>query len=130
MRQVAALVRGMNVRVAEQTLRHVPKGAAIPLAKVIQSATANALAIEGTAHHRADDLIITDVRVDGGPIARRFRAVAMGRAFRIRKRYCHVSVVVSDEAPVASGSKKSKRSKTTTKAPKAAKSSEREAGNV
>lgn len=99
MRQVAALVKGMNVGTAEQVLKHVPKGAAAPLAKVIKSATANALAGEGTAHHKADDLVVKDVRVDGGPIARRFRATGMGRAYRIRKRYCHVKVTVSDVLP-------------------------------
>jgi large subunit ribosomal protein L22 len=101
MRQVAALVRGLNVKTAEQVLRHVPKGAAGPLAKVIKSAAANALAIEGTAHHKSEDLVVADVCVDGGPIARRFRAVGMGRAYRIRKRYCHVKVVVTDAAPAA-----------------------------
>jgi large subunit ribosomal protein L22 len=100
MRRVAALVKGMSVRTAEQVLRHVPKGAAVPLAMVIKSATANALAGEGTGHHKADDLVVADVRVDGGPIARRFRATGMGRAYRIRKRYCHVRVTVSDAAPV------------------------------
>jgi large subunit ribosomal protein L22 len=101
MRRVAALVRGLKVSAATEMLRHVPKGAALPLAKVIQSAAANALAIEGTGHHREQDLVVTDVRVDGGPIARRFRAVGMGRAYRIRKRYCHVKVVVSDQVPQA-----------------------------
>ncbi|MBD3298960.1 MAG: 50S ribosomal protein L22 [candidate division Zixibacteria bacterium] len=101
MRQVAGLVKGMPVRTAEQYLRHMPKAAAAPLAKVIKSATANALAVGGTGHHKADELVVADVRVDGGPIARRFRAVGMGRAYRIRKRYCHVHVTVSDGAPVA-----------------------------
>jgi large subunit ribosomal protein L22 len=99
------MVRGMPVRTAEQMLRHVPKAAATPLAKVIKSATANALAQEGTAHHRAEELIVADVRVDGGPIARRFRAVGMGRAYRIRKRYCHVSVRVSDDVSSVVGGK-------------------------
>jgi large subunit ribosomal protein L22 len=99
MRRVAALVRGLKVSAAAEILRHVPKGAAMPLAKIIQSAAANALATEGTAHHKEHDLVVADVRVDGGPIARRFRAVGMGRAYRIRKRYCHVKVVVSDQVP-------------------------------
>lgn len=112
MRQVAALVKGMPVRAAEQMLRHVPKAAAAPLAKVIKSATANALVLEGTAHHRAEELFVADVRVDGGPIARRFRAVGMGRAYRIRKRYCHVHVVVSDQAPEAVVKRAKKREET------------------
>ena len=96
MRRVAALVKGMQVDRAAAVLKALPKSAATPLAKVIQSAAANALAIEGTAHHKMADFIVTDVRIDGGPIARRFRPTGMGRAYRIRKRFCHVSVVVSD----------------------------------
>ena len=99
MRRVAALVRGLPVDRATAMLRLLPKHAAVPLAKVIDSATANALAIEGTAHHKKQDFVVSDVRVDGGPIARRFRATGMGRAYRIRKRFCHVKVVVSDAAP-------------------------------
>jgi large subunit ribosomal protein L22 len=124
MRQVAALVKGMNVGTAEQVLRHVPKGAAAPLAKVIKSATANALAGEGTAHHRADDLFVTDVRIDGGPIARRFRATGMGRAYRIRKRYCHVKVTVSDEVPQEARGRKRGKGKARPKAAAAEKQQE------
>ncbi len=97
MRRVAALVKGMPVDHAAAILRTLPKSAATPLAKVIASATANALAVEGTAHHKAADFVVSEVCIDGGPIARRFRATGMGRAYRIRKRYCHVKVVVSDE---------------------------------
>lgn len=97
MRRVAALVKGMPVDRAAAVLKALPKAAATPLAKTIASATANALAIEGTAHHKAGDFIVSQVSIDGGPIARRFRATGMGRAYRIRKRYCHVNVVVSDE---------------------------------
>lgn len=98
MRRVAALVKGMPVDHAAAILRTLPKAAATPLAKVIASATANALAVEGTAHHKAADFVVSEVCIDGGPIARRFRATGMGRAYRIRKRYCHVKVVVSDES--------------------------------
>lgn len=97
MRRVAALVKGLPVDHAAAVLKALPKAAATPLAKVIASATANALAIEGTAHHKSSDFVVSEVSIDGGPIARRFRATGMGRAYRIRKRYCHVRVVVSDE---------------------------------
>jgi large subunit ribosomal protein L22 len=97
MRRVAELVKGVPVDRAAAILKALPKAAATPLAKVIASATANALAVEGTAHHKAADFVVAQVVVDGGPIARRFRATGMGRAYRIRKRYCHVRVVVSDE---------------------------------
>lgn len=101
MRRVAALVKGMPVDHAAAILKALPKASATPLAKVIASATANALAIEGTAHHKAGDFVVSEVCIDGGPIARRFRATGMGRAYRIRKRYCHVKVVVSDETAKA-----------------------------
>jgi large subunit ribosomal protein L22 len=101
MRRVAALVKGMPVDRAAAVLKALPKAAATPLAKVIASATANALAIEGTAHHKSGDFVVSEVNIDGGPIARRFRATGMGRAYRIRKRYCHVRVIVSDESMVA-----------------------------
>ena len=101
MRRVAVLVRGLPVDRATAMLRLLPKDAARPLAKVIASATANALAIVGTAHHKTENFVVADVCVDGGPIARRFRPVGMGRAYRIRKRYCHVKVVVSDAAVAA-----------------------------
>lgn len=97
MRRVAELVKGVPVDHAAAILKALPKAAATPLAKVIASATANALAVEGTAHHKTADFVVAQVVVDGGPIARRFRATGMGRAYRIRKRYCHVRVVVSDE---------------------------------
>ena len=97
MRRVAELIKGIPVDHAAAILKALPKSSATPLAKVIASATANALAVEGTAHHKSGDFVVSEVCIDGGPIARRFRATGMGRAYRIRKRYCHVKVVVSDE---------------------------------
>ena len=104
MRRVAELVRGLNVDHAAAMLNLMPHRSARPLAKVILSARANALATEGTAHHHAEDFVVSEVLVDGGPIARRFRPASMGRAFRIRKRFCHLHVVVSDE--VTTGGKR------------------------
>jgi large subunit ribosomal protein L22 len=103
MRRVAELIKGIPVDHAAAILKALPKASATPLAKVIASATANALAVEGTAHHKSGDFVVSEVCIDGGPIARRFRATGMGRAYRIRKRYCHVRVVVSDEVVKKSG---------------------------
>ena len=97
MRLVADVVRGENVVWASKRLGFMPQRAARNLKKILESATANALAIEGTAKLKAEDLRIARLTVDGGPIARRFRPVCMGRAYRIRKRFCHVTVIVSDE---------------------------------
>ncbi len=97
MRRVAALVKGRMVDEAVDMLRFIPKSAAVPLSKTIRSAAANIIASEGSSRVRAEDLRVTSVVVDGGPIMKRFRAVGMGRAYRIRKRTCHLTVRVSDE---------------------------------
>ena len=96
MRLVADVVRGENVVWATERLKFMPQRAAANLRKILEAATANALAVEGTAKLKADDLRITRLTIDGGPIARRFRPVCMGRAYRIRKRFCHITLVVSD----------------------------------
>lgn len=96
-RRVAELVRGKNVNEAIEILNFVPKAAAVPLQKTIKSAASNVLAEEGTAKIHPEDLRIKTLFVDGGPIWKRFRAVGMGRAYRIRKRTCHITVVVEGE---------------------------------
>lgn len=96
-RRVAALVRGKPVDEAIALLDFVPKAAAVPLQKTIKSAVANALAVEGTAKLKSEDLAIRVVKVDGGPVLKRIRAVGMGRAYRIRKPTCHITVVVAGE---------------------------------
>lgn len=101
MRRVAEIIKGRMVSEAVDILRFVPKRAASPLSKTIRSAAANVIALEGTTKVKAEDLRITAVTIDGGPILRRFRAVGMGRAYRIRKRTCHLTVYVSDEGRVA-----------------------------
>ena len=96
-RRVAELVRGKNVNDAIEILNFVPKAAAVPLQKTIKSAASNVLAEEGTAKIHPEDLRIKTLFIDGGPIWKRFRAVGMGRAYRIRKRTCHITVVVEGE---------------------------------
>ncbi len=106
MRLVANVIRGENVVWATERLKFMPQFAAFNLGKILASATANALSVEGTAKLKADDLKITKLTIDGGPIARRFRPVCMGRAYRIRKRFCHVTLVVSNEDDKSSTKKK------------------------
>ncbi len=96
LRRVADLVRGKKVPEALRILHFTPKYAAIPLEKTINSATANALSLEGTAKLKADDLFVKEIFVNGGPTLKRIRAVGMGRAYRIRKRTAHISVTVSE----------------------------------
>ncbi len=109
-RRVAELVRGKVVNEAIEILNFVPKAAALPLQKSIKSAASNILAEEGTTKIHPEDLKVKTLFIDGGPIWKRFRAVGMGRAYRIRKRTCHITVVVEGEpraetAKVASSAK-------------------------
>lgn len=90
-RQVIDLIRGRHVEDARRVLKFNARGAALPVGKVLDSAIANA------EHNRglpADELIVVRAWADEGPTLKRFRPRAMGRATRVRKRTCHISVVV------------------------------------
>jgi len=90
-RQVVDLVRGRHVDDARRVLRFSTRAASTPIAKVLDSAVANA---EHNHELPADELIVVRAWVDEGPTLRRFRPRALGRATRVRKRTCHISVVV------------------------------------
>ncbi|MDP3024461.1 MAG: 50S ribosomal protein L22 [candidate division Zixibacteria bacterium] len=96
-RRVVELIKGKNVEEALNILSFVPKYAAKYLEKTLKSASANAINQEGTAKLKAEDLFIKKIFVDGGPIMKRIRPASMGRAFRIRKRTNHLTIVVSNE---------------------------------
>jgi len=100
MRAVADLVRGKDVDVALHTLQFVTRAAAVPMRKLIQSATANARE-KATAEDRrfdADRMFVKSVAVDEGPTQKRWRPRAQGRAYRIRKRSCHVLLILGEHA--------------------------------
>jgi len=97
-RRVAELIKGKNVDEALDILTFVPKVAALPLEKTLRSATANALSITGTAKLKAEDLFIKKILIDGGPILKRIRPTGMGRAYRIRKRTSHITMVVAERS--------------------------------
>jgi len=91
-RLVADQIRGLPVDEARTLLAFSSRGAARDLARLLDSAAANA-----EANHElvADDLRITDVRVDEGPTLKRWRARARGRATRIDKKTSHLSVALT-----------------------------------
>jgi len=97
MRQVMDLVRGKNVEDALNILRFTHKKDAIVLEKIVRSAVANAQNIYGDRIHDPNELSIVEAQCDEGPMQKRIMARAMGRAYRIRKRTCHVKVVVATE---------------------------------
>ena len=90
-RQVVDLIRGTHVDDARRVLRYTPRAASVPVAKILESAIANA---EHNHGYPADELIVTRAWVDEGPTLKRYRPRALGRATRIRKRTCHISLVV------------------------------------
>lgn len=96
MRLVADLVKGLPIEKALNILNFTPKIAARHLAKTLKSAAANALSLEGTDHLRPEDLIVKRIVVETAPTQKRVRFQSMGRVFRIRKRYSHLTVVVEE----------------------------------
>jgi large subunit ribosomal protein L22 len=97
MRLVADLIRGLPVQEALDVLNFTPKIAARHLAKTVKSAAANALSQEGTDHLRPENLMITRVIVDEAPTNKRIRFQSMGRVYRYRKRYSHLTVFLEGE---------------------------------
>jgi len=97
-RRVIDLIRGMNAADAQAVLRFAPQAASEPIGKVLDSAIANA-----TNNHAMDarGLVVSAAYVDEGPTMKRIRPRAQGRAYRVRKRSSHITVIVSDGlAPV------------------------------
>jgi large subunit ribosomal protein L22 len=94
-RRVIDLVRGKSVSEALDILRWAPQAASAPVAKVIASAAANAQNNEGLD---PSTLVVATVYADEGPTAKRIRPRAQGRAFRIRRRTSHITVIVESRA--------------------------------
>jgi large subunit ribosomal protein L22 len=90
-RRVIDLVRGKSVTEALDILRWAPQQASEPVAKVIASAAANAQNNDGLD---PATLVVATVYADEGPTAKRIRPRAQGRAYRIRKRTSHITVIV------------------------------------
>jgi large subunit ribosomal protein L22 len=91
-RQVVDLIRGKSVNEALVILDHLPQKPARTLEKLLKSAVANAQ--QQNEALEVDDLRIAEAFVDGGPIWKRWRPRARGRATRIRKRTSHITVVL------------------------------------
>lgn len=100
-RLVAGLVRGLDVARAEAQLGLLNKAAALPVRKLLRSAIANA---EHNNKLERQGLFIKSITVDGGPILKRWRPRAFGRAAPIRKRTSHITIVLADRS---AGDKKS-----------------------
>jgi large subunit ribosomal protein L22 len=95
-RRIVDLIRGQQADEALAVLRFAPQAAGEPVYKVLASAVANARYRAEQESRRLDveDLVVQTAYVDEGPTLKRFRPRAQGRAFRVRKRSCHITVVV------------------------------------
>lgn len=91
-REVLDLIRGLDVRRADEVLQFTTRDVARDVRKVLASAVANAVHNDA---QDADELFVLAAYADEGPTLRRFRPRARGRATRVRKRTCHITVVVT-----------------------------------
>jgi large subunit ribosomal protein L22 len=91
-RLVADHIRGRTVPEARTILAFSPQAAARELEKVLRSAVANAEANHGLI---GDELVVSTASVDDGVTLKRWRAQARGRAHRIRKRTCHITITLT-----------------------------------
>jgi len=90
-RRVVDLVRGLPAKEALTVLKFAPQAASETVYKVLASAVANA---ENNERLDPDSLLVRAAYVDEGPTLKRFRPRAQGRAYRIRKRTCHITIEV------------------------------------
>lgn len=95
-REVLDLIRGKDVQQAQEILQLVERDAAIVIGKCLASAMANA---EQNDQIDSEELFVSACYADEGPTLKRWRPRARGRATRIRKRTCHITVVVSRLSP-------------------------------
>jgi len=93
LRPIVDVVRGKSAKEAIDWLSTYAGKRILPICKVIESAVANAKNLDG---HQLKDLVITDIRVDEGPVYRYFRPGAMGRAQVQRRRTCHISIILKN----------------------------------
>ncbi len=95
-RRVVDLIRGRQASDALAVLQYAPQAASEPVYKVVASAIANARVKADAASEAFDEreLVVHTAFVDEGPTMKRFRPRAQGRAFRVRKRTSHITVVV------------------------------------
>jgi large subunit ribosomal protein L22 len=96
-RRIVDLIRGLPATEAQAIVKFDPHAASGPVGKVLDSAVANASHLAHVRNQRLDveDLLIIEAYVDGGPTLKRYRPRAQGRAYRIRKRTSHITIVVA-----------------------------------
>ena len=91
---VADLIRGKKVDEALAIVKFTPKASSEILEKLLKSAIANA---ENNHGMNRGNLVVSEIYANQGPTMKRIRPAAKGSAVRIRKRTCHITIVVKEE---------------------------------
>ena len=100
MRLLADLIRSKDVEIAMNTLKFSTKDPSIPLEKLLMSAVAN-WKVKNEGVDLADaNLFVKTIFVDGGRVLKRMRPAPQGRAYRVRKRSNHVTLIVDSRNPI------------------------------
>ena len=109
-RRVVDMIRGKQAEEALAILKFAPQGASEPVYKLVASAMANARVKADATNEYLDeqDLYVARAFVDEGTTLKRFQPRAQGRAFRIRKRTCHITIELVSVDLNASQSKSAK----------------------
>jgi len=95
-REVLDLIRGKHIAEARSILQFTERACSVPIMKVLDSAVANAGANNDIP---PDELFVSACYADEGPTLKRWRPRARGRATRIRKRTCHITITLSPALP-------------------------------
>lgn len=98
MRLVIDLIRGESVDKAIEILHFSPKHAAVDAEKVLRSAVSNLFNKDENSSNDPSELYVKEVYVNGGPMVKRIQPAPMGRAFRIRKRSNHLTIIVATKS--------------------------------
>ncbi len=98
MRLVIDLIRGVSVDKALEILHFNTKHASKDAEKVLRSAVANLMNKDDATRVEPEELFVKDAFVNQGPTLKRISPAPMGRAYKIRKRSCHLTIVVAKKA--------------------------------
>lgn len=98
MRLVIDLIRGIPVERALEVLHFSSKHASKDAEKTLRSAVSNIMNLDDSTRVDPADLFVKEAFVDQGPTLKRISPAPMGRAYRIRKRSCHLTIVVATKA--------------------------------
>jgi large subunit ribosomal protein L22 len=105
-RTVISLIKGKNVKYALGMLANANNRASETLHKLLKSAVANARRFPNVSE---DELYVSDVYADGGPVLKRFRAEAMGRASVLRRPTSHITIILDTKKVVSKDAKSSEK---------------------